>query len=63
MDNDGDGFVECSGFFSVAWKGDDSVTGGNDCNDDNPDAYPGASQNIDDLTLCTQDKDDDGYPD
>ena len=32
IDNDGDGFVECS-FASDGWDGDPTVTGGEDCND------------------------------
>ena len=63
MDNDGDGYVECSGFFTIAWKGEEGVVGGNDCNDNNEYAFPGASENLDDVTLCTQDKDEDGNPD
>ena len=53
MDNDGDGYVECSGFFTIAWKGEEGVVGGNDCNDNNEYAFPGASENLDDVTIYT----------
>ena len=44
IDADGDGFVACVlDVDPVAWLGD-SILGDGDCEDDNPDAYPGAEE-------------------
>ncbi|MEC7986150.1 MAG: MopE-related protein [Myxococcota bacterium] len=63
FDDDGDGYVECTGFISVGWEGSSSVIGGADCDDSNEYTFPGAAQNIADPTFCVQDADDDGNPD
>ena len=39
IDNDGDGFVECSIAFT-GWNGIGTVVGGEDCNDDEPEVHP-----------------------
>ena len=78
-DDDGDGYVECSGFIGVGWEGDPSVIGGNDCDDratddngdGNPDGlftFPGAAELYPnaitpDLTFCVADQNEDGLPD
>lgn len=63
FDDDGDGFVECSGWFIGTWEGQSTVIGGDDCNDDNEFTFPGAAELVPDSELCAQDADDDGYPD
>jgi large repetitive protein len=67
VDNDLDGYVECT-IVSSGWLGS-SITGGDDCNDANIDTYPGAVELCDgidndcDLQLSTaeNDNDFDGY--
>ena len=62
-DDDGDGYVECGGYDALTWEGDVSVVGGDDCNDDRPNAeftYPGATG---DPNVCAQDADGDGLSD
>lgn len=64
-DDDGDGFVDCAP--EEDWWGTqdvfdtDGIPQGEDCNDENPDVFPGAA--ADDPSLCTQDLDGDGAPD
>ena len=60
-DNDGDGYVECSGYDSSIWVGDSSVIGGGDCQDGSALIYVGAAYNHPDT--CAQDADNDGEPD
>ena len=61
-DDDGDSFVECyDGLFD--WLGDASVQVGEDCDDDDPYAYPGASPSDVDPEACTRDADEDGWGD
>jgi formylglycine-generating enzyme required for sulfatase activity len=78
-DDDGDGYVECTGFIGIGWEGDPNVSGGDDCDDrstdDNGDGdpdgfytYPGAAENYPDplnpdLNFCVADQDQDGLPD
>jgi hypothetical protein len=54
VDNDGDGYVECS-IDSNGWDGDSSVINGGDCDDSDPSLYP----NI----IWYADTDNDGYGD
>ena len=61
-DDDGDGYVECSGWFIGAWEGQPSVVGGDDCNDSNEYTFTGAAE-ISSPNLCVQDANEDGYPD
>jgi formylglycine-generating enzyme required for sulfatase activity len=78
-DDDGDGYVECTGYISVGWEGQSSVSGGDDCDDSVTDldqdgvfdgyyTYPGAAYNYPssanpDPTFCASDADGDGNPD
>ena len=62
-DDDGDGYVECSGWFIGAWEGQPSVVGGDDCNDENDYTFPGAAELETDPNLCVQDLNEDGYAD
>ena len=39
IDNDGDGFVDCT-VVDSGWQGDESVQGGDDCDDDDPILFP-----------------------
>ena len=48
IDNDGDNFVECV-FHSEGWDGVSSVTGEDDCNDDDDTIYPSAPEICDGL--------------
>ena len=59
VDNDGDGFVECT--LTRAWQGSGSIQG-KDCLDSNADAYPGAAF-TESSTSCREDADADGYGD
>jgi hypothetical protein len=62
-DDDGDGFVECSGFDPGTWEGDPLVVDGLDCNDTGVNAiyaFPGAGN---DPGTCIQDADGDGLSD
>lgn len=43
VDDDGDGYVECI-FDSIAWAGDSLVVGGEDCDDNDLNSYPGATE-------------------
>ncbi|MBU0982224.1 MAG: SBBP repeat-containing protein [candidate division Zixibacteria bacterium] len=52
IDNDGDGYVECT-IDAGGWDGDPNVIGGDDCDDGNPDIHP--------LTVWYYDADDDGW--
>ena len=61
IDNDGDGFVECS-FASDGWDGDLAVIGDEDCDDTDVFTYPGAA-GADSGTLCMKDSDLDGFGD
>ena len=63
FDDDGDGYVECSGFDAALWLGDPNVVGGEDCNDIYPNAaftFPGSTG---DPNVCAQDVDGDGLSD
>ncbi len=73
VDNDGDGYVECT-IDASGWNGNASVIGGNDCDDTEPLSYPGNTEvcdgidnncnnNIDEGLLNTYyiDSDNDGY--
>ena len=78
-DDDGDGYVECTGFIGIGWEGDPSVIGGNDCDDRSTDnngdgapdgiyTFPGAAELYPDalapdLTFCVADQDENGLPD
>ncbi len=42
-DRDSDRFAECS-IDAGGWRGDSSVLGGEDCDDDDPSVYPGATE-------------------
>ena len=75
VDDDGDGYVECT-IVEEGWQGNTVPVGGNDC-DDTPattdefgnvtdvggaDTYPGAAENELNLEeVCVSDKDGDGY--
>jgi hypothetical protein len=69
VDNDGDGFVECT-FDGGGWDGEVAVIGGDDCDDVTPKAfavYPGADELCDGIindctteTLPSNESDDDG---
>ena len=43
-DDDGDGFVECSGYGLVPWLGDSNVIGGDDCRDNAEWTFPGSAE-------------------
>jgi len=68
VDSDGDGHIPGT-FDSSIWKGSSDVTGGNDCNDDDLDVYPGNEEvedgkdnNCDGVQLETETDDDgDGF--
>lgn len=60
-DDDGDGFVECS-IDVGGWDGTTLVVGGDDCDDSEMYAYPGAAS-ADSSTDCMLDMDQDGYGD
>ena len=60
MDNDFDGYVECS-IISSGWIGDPSVIGGDDCDDNVPDLL-GISVDADCDTVLTDDDCDDNDP-
>ncbi|MEC8381770.1 MAG: MopE-related protein [Myxococcota bacterium] len=60
MDDDGDGFVECTYYASV-WASSTVVSGGDDCDDSSDLTYVGAAANY--PNLCAQDADFDGEPD
>ena len=60
IDDDGDGYVECA-YNATTWVGA-SVSGGNDCDDAEALAYPGAAAS-DSSTACMLDADLDGYGD
>ena len=75
-DDDGDCYVECSGFDSNTWEGgihaceyidgngsplvETVVVGGDDCQDNDENTFPGAA--ILNPTVCAQDLDQDGQP-
>ena len=61
IDNDGDGYVECS-YDANLWFGNDSILGGYDCDDNDALTFPGAAQQ-ESTTLCSKDADLDGYGD
>ena len=61
VDDDGDGYVECS-YSSVTWIGSTSVLGGGDCNDGDEFTYVGAAS-LDSTSQCMTDSDGDGYGD
>lgn len=60
-DNDGDGYVECSGYDALTWEAS-PVTGGDDCNDSIADLFPRLHPDTQ-LLSCFADYDGDGYPD
>jgi hypothetical protein len=78
LDDDGDCFVECSGFDANSWEGgvhscehvdstgqwitEDVVIGGDDCSDLNEYAYPGSAY-LSSSTVCLADFNGDGYSD
>jgi uncharacterized protein (TIGR03382 family) len=47
-DSDLDGYVECT-IDGGGWDGDDSVVGGDDCDDTEPDVHPNAAEYCDDV--------------
>ena len=60
-DDDGDGYVECSGYDASTWEAS-AVTGGDDCNDSIADLFPRIHPDTL-LPTCFADYDGDGYPD
>ena len=61
LDDDGDGYVECS-YSSSTWNGSTSVIGGGDCDDTDAFTYVGAAS-LDSTSQCMTDGDGDGYGD
>ena len=60
-DDDGDGYVECTGYDALTWEAA-PVTGGNDCNDSIADLFPRFHPDTQ-LSACFADYNGDGYPD
>jgi formylglycine-generating enzyme required for sulfatase activity len=53
-DDDGDGYVECSGYDGSLWEGAPEVVGGDDCRDSSPWTFPGSAE-LTSETDCLQD--------
>jgi hypothetical protein len=62
IDGDGDTYVACLGWNDT--QGDNpEVSGGDDCNDQASDTFPGAADQESDPTACRKDRDEDGFGD
>ncbi len=62
VDDDGDGYVDCS-IDGQGWQGAPNVIGGDDCIDSDSNTYVGAAYSEVDTTFCMTDADGDGFGD